>query len=65
MIALVENVDEHRSVPEQSDVSGGLMGSRSMSTRNRCGAPSPLARFIVIVSPWVAVIVGFEPEGWE
>jgi hypothetical protein len=64
VVGVDENMDEHGSVVGQSDESGFVV-SRSRSTRNWCGAPSPLESFIVIVSPCVAVIVGFEPEGCE
>ena len=49
------NVFEHMSAPGQSGVAPLL----SASTKNLCGAPSPLDSCMVIVSPWVTVIVGF------
>ncbi len=57
--AEVVNVAEQGSiVGEQSDVSE--TPSPSMSSKNLWGAPFPLDRFIVTMSPRVTGIVGFE-----
>ena len=54
-VVVEENWLEHLSTVQMGL---GMTPSRSTSTMNVCGAPSPLTRVIEIVSPFVTIIVG-------